>query len=209
MKMRKSVMIVAGVAGILAVSATAFATNGTWSSNGDRAAGEVVGLADATAAPISSDEAKQLRTMLATVPITEDRSLGPISEDLPNPESGKVLVDTTDGRIAAAATDRGDVCYVASFNKQVMGGTCVPSLPSSGVALSQVGGFDRHFLLGITATDVDSITVETQDGKSHPAAVKGGAFVWSAAAGESEPETLVVERNGKTERIIASVPTGK
>lgn len=152
------------------------------------------------AAGLEPFEIEVLTRLFNGAPVRPDSDMGPILEEMRPFNEGRVLYDGQAGRLAALASDRGDVCYVLSRNGAALMSTCVGDLPESGVDLTVFRAGERYVLPAIIATDVTSVTFRTGSGRRIDVPLGENGFVWDVQASDTEgyPVEIVVARAGTT-----------
>jgi hypothetical protein len=111
--------------------------------------------------------------------------------------TGRVLINRNDARVAVVPSVRGEACYVAELESIPFLTGCVQDFPESGVMFT----YSRSevmpsILMGLAADDVSSIEVETSDGERHQLSVENGAVWWQAPSSALDIESATITRSG-------------
>jgi hypothetical protein len=152
--------------------------------------------------PMPSDlERAMLRQVVADItdaPRDPGVDYGPTLAELPSLETSRLLLDSGQGRVAAIASTRGDVCTVYTFDDEVNNATCFTEFERDlDITLAHsTNGVSGTQLYGLAKDSVASIDVLDRDGSATPAAVEGNAWAWRGDAKTSPTTVLIHKRDG-------------
>ncbi len=121
----------------------------------------------------------------------------PARSDVAPATDGRVLLDAFGTRVTAIPTSTGQVCFLGRRFDQPQFSGCAGEFTDGGLVPAYTHDSEGGPVVNaLVASDVDSITITTADGKRHAVSVADGAFWWVGASTDNVV-ALTTERDGR------------
>lgn len=201
--MKKRILILAGLAGVVGVGSVAAAAVGDNPEPNPMVARAATAADEWASRPgkPASDENVQVLSYAASA---HDEKL--VASDVRT-------IELANGReVAVARKSGGLVCWLSSEVVPGKGGramVCLPAFPESGAALSYTHVPDEpSSIIGIVADDVTALTAHTKSGASHDVPIVDGAVYWTEPSGDAVTSLDIRGQRVHTEvDMFAAAPT--